>query len=135
MIWCKMWNLTLWMNSCISMPFTWVFSLTCPNSKYTKTGIISWPSDGLTLVSFSIKSWVKLLQWLSMYDFLTLIWCIWVQTPQIFLMPQILYNRWPSDDLEITWVRRCWMWNIKLKTFHYLFMSFSMNWDIWAWNF
>ena len=104
--------------------FPWL----APIPKYTKTGIISRPSDDLTLVSFSIKSWVKHLQWLSMYDSLTLIWGICVQTPQIFSMPQILYNRWPSDDLETTWVRRRWMWNIKLKTFHYLYMFFPMNW-------
>ena len=111
--------------------FPWL----APIPKYTKTGIISQPSDGLTLVSFSIKSWVKHLQGLSMYDFLTLIWCILVQTPQIFSMPQILHNRWPSDDLETTWVSRRWMWNVKLKTFHYLYMSFLMNWGNWAWIF
>ena len=113
-------------------PLFGFFPWLAPFPKYNKTGVITRPSDGLTLVSFSIKSWVKHLQWLFMYDSVTLIWGIWVQTPQIFSMPQILYNRWPSDDLETTWVRRRWMWNIKLKTFHYLYMSFPMNWGIWA---
>ena len=90
LIWCKMWSLKLWMNFYVSMPLLGVFPWLALIPKYTKTGIISRPSHGLTLVSFSIKSWVTHLQWRSMYDFLTLIWSIWVQTNQIFSMPQIL---------------------------------------------
>ena len=67
-----------------------------------------------------------------MYNFLTLIWGIWDQTAQIFSMPQILYNWWPSNDLEATWARRCFMQNIKLKSLFYLYAYFPMNWGIWA---
>ena len=65
--------------------------------------------------------------WLPIYNSLTLICGIWVQTAQIFSMPQILNNWWPSDNLETTWVRRRLMRNIKLKTLHYLYVYFTMN--------
>ena len=51
--------------------------------------------------------------WLPIYNSLTLICGNWVQIAQIFWMPQILNNWWPSDNLETTWVRCRLMWNIK----------------------
>ena len=49
-------------------PLFGFFPWLAPIPKYNKTGVITRPSDGLTLVSFSIKSWVKHLQWLFMYS-------------------------------------------------------------------
>ena len=118
---------------CIHALFWGFFPWPTPIPKYTKTGK-TWSSYGLHLSKalFSMKSWVKHLQWLSMYHSLTLMWGIWVQTAQIFSMPQILYNQWPSDDLETTWVRHCLMQNIKLMSLHYLHVYLPINWGIWA---
>ena len=113
----------------------WVFGhkfLDFPQcSKYTKTGINQTSNCICILVRLHLM-WNEecntLDRWLSVY------WCPWFGTfgpylgptppKKIFSMPQILYNGWLSDDLETTWVRRCWMWNIKLKTFHYLICPF-----------
>ena len=49
------------------------FFLDLPQFPNTLKQVVSRLSDDGTLVSFSIKSRVKHLQWLSMYDFLNLI--------------------------------------------------------------
>ena len=52
-----------------------------------------------------------------------------VQSPEIISVLEILYNRWPSDDLK-SLVTHHLMWNINLKILNYVCVPFPMTFGI-----
>ena len=64
----------------------------CPNTVKQYNLTLRWPLHLISKASFSMKSWVTHLQWFSIYDSLTFIWGIRVQSPKITSMPENFYN-------------------------------------------
>ena len=128
-----MWSLTLWMTFYVFMPFIWGFwahfHWIALMPKYTKTGI--------TQLSDGLGTWVRphltrKVEVSTFNGFLCMTILLWFEVfasnvPKLPQFPK--YST--TDDLE-TWLRHHLMWNFKLKTLNYLYVSFPMTWGIYA---
>ena len=104
-----MWNVELnTFDDCASLPFIWGFRDQYPwlvsIRKHTKADT-TWTLDLLCIWVRPHLAWNIEFNTFDDFLYMTLsIWGISAQSPQIISIPQIPYNRWPSDDPE-TWVR------------------------------